>query len=529
MIIARITPLIATVNQVVTDYVATITFDSVSSSSNVVINSYEWNTLLSSGSGFLNPNTNGTSLPAIQTPTLSLSFNFLTVSKIILRLTVTDSENKQSIQTAVITHNSNTLNPEIYFRTIEVNPILLPQGLTEFRTTVVNKELISDSFITNVFTTLHFDREYDGIINQTGAINTVFSSTYQEECNFNTTYISGTGGSITSNEVFNTVMFNLVIQNAQDLVIQLSNECKIVDLYSQTKSYIDQLTGRTANNSMRYLEITAMVNCCKSEKIVHKLAPKYTFEITPSQCVDTGQVFVDPLGNEYEVHTMTITITGINSGYVGSVAYDGIMNPNTNKLELQLLTFYVPIAPAPDNAQPHVITITTIDNFVYTINIDYQTIIGLCEKTPVITSVEYPEYPCGLITLNSINETRIILNSHFFNYSECDTNIIPLPDGIYYFQLNNSGLSNQTISNCKFFNCQTYCMVVKAIANKCNLFIKPLYDALVYADNCDIVTCEEKCYMYEILRGYLSECDCLIYENENKLPDLNTGCGCNDK
>ena len=42
-------------------------------------------------------------------------------------------------------------------------------------------------------------------------------------------------------------------------------------------------------------------------------------------------------------------------------------------------------------------------------------------------------------------------------------------------------------------------------------------------DNCDILTCQQKCDLYETLINYLKECDCTMFENNI----IRTkGCGC---
>ena len=540
MIIAKIKTFLSDVVLHNGNLVAKILLSGEDSKSDKTITTYSWSTQIITGSGTMSPDTYASSIISVESEHLALTFDYDTIEKVKVTLTVKDEDNKVSIQSGILVTHGSTGTPFVTFHTIDMYPTILPAGNVEFRYSPREVDVTTNNDVylpgQSSYGIYYIDYVVDGpiVMNDNSIdLNHVFKHKYNEECDFNITRIAAAGLDRTIENNFIQVSFNPVITNAKELIINSVDDCKYLHVYSQTEDYIDKFVGRVDNANMRYLRFHTNVNCCENGGLNYLLAPRYNFDLTYTNCQDTGEEYIDPLtGFTYSTYQFDITVTGINVNYISSISIvtslDTQVYTYTSSLQLPAVHYII----NPSNVNPHIpttgtITITTIDNFVYTLGFSVAyTGASSCYGMPYITAVEYPALPDGMTYTELTTHTQLELNSVFYQYSLLSSPLLPLFDGIYVIELNDSNISNETISNCIFVNCQTYCLVVKALTNECDIKIKVLYDALVSADLCEQVTCENKCYLYEILRNLLSECDCLIYELEHQLPALDTGCGC---
>jgi len=535
MLIPKIKHIRSNVSLITGVYIATIELES-ESISDVNIISEAWYTTIMTGTGSIVPNTSG----LLGSPRLGNTFTLLVeidnVTELTIYLKVKDNDNKEAVCSVTIMTNGNPTSPNIWMYGLNYINAILPDGYVEFRPIPIYLDLLGNipnfNTFVNQYASYEFDATSNGIVDSISTSITTFQSRYSNQCNFNLATLTVSNIDFPINQVYTQASFNPIILNPKELIVT-HDSCTVFDLYSQTETYIERLNGRVANNSMKHLTLTINTNCCEGSEIVHRLAPRYNFNVQESNCVNTGQLYIHPNGFEYEVYTTTITLSGIDNNIISTLTYSQddtgnmIINSNTDKRILLNVQSLVPYSiGAPDLNHNRQIVLTTVSNFTYIINYElqygYPTV---CYHKAVLNNIVYPDLPCGVQLVNSINETRIVLNSAAFNLTSCNQPNVQVPDGIYTFTLNDSGISNEYVSRCIFVNCNTYCLIVKAIANECDIFVKVLYDALVYSDMCDIVTCEEKCYMYEMLVNLLKECDCTWFENNNKLPNI-SDCNC---
>jgi hypothetical protein len=132
-----------------------------------------------------------------------------------------------------------------------------------------------------------------------------------------------------------------------------------------------------------------------------------------------------------------------------------------------------------------------------------------------ITDIEYPVNPCYVTITEEDTMTKLVIDSQlYFGCIDLEVDALEaITDGIYTVTLSDSGISNEFVTGCQFVNCETRCLIVEALAKECNPVIAILYDALVDADYCQNVTCENYCDIYEMLQSLLVECDCANYSN----------------
>lgn len=428
---------------------------------------------------------------------------------------------------------------DVIMQGLLVDSFILPDGLVEF-TPIDNVVIIDGSPVINspAFTEYWFDKENDAVwdIQDNSGVIPTFSNIYTVLTNVKAKIAN------TNALVFNEISFKPIIENPRNLVIDSSNDCKILTAYSETKNYLPKLVnrGNLDNSEMSCLQVTLTTNCCTANEIVYDLPP--TYDLSLSQGVYTpSSILIDYFGTgiNYYVNLAPITINGIDASLIDTIQYTnrGEVSPlysisNTNVFNLEVLIETddpnPPGYPITGSEVPQTnrIIITTKKGFVYEIEYLLDNPYGgvPLQMTLSIISITYPEYPCGITIVNEPSNTVLIVDSHAFNLNDCDNEIIALPDGIYQITLNDSGISNETISNCLFVDCETYCLIIKALANNCSSTIGILYDALSYSKNCDNVSCQNLCDLYETLMNFLEDCDCTIFQNNIVNPSSNCGC-----
>ena len=446
-------------------------------------------------------------------------------------LTVTDSDGFNCQSKARIVKSG----ADVAFYAINVDAFILAGRLVEF-TPIDNVEIISGApvFTTPAYTEYWFDKENDGvwdIQDNSGVIPTFThiygTSTYEAKiANLNAS-------------VYTEVGFNPVT-TGKELVVTSLNNCTQLSAYSETEDYLSRLVNRgdLDNSDMEYLEVTLTTNCCTTEALTCILYPLYDISISQGAYTNTG-VDVDnadwplscPGTDTYRIFTVPITISGIDVSNVGSIQYTkrGIAGYSTATGTLTvtvevLIEGYGMSACGVQVSQTNTILITTNEGHVYTVVYTLSDNGGIISMDLTIDSITTPTTdelnPCGLTITEEPSNTVLYLTPGNFGI-DTDT----LPDGIYQITINDSGISNETISNCTFVNCETYCLVIKALANECPTSISILYEALVYSANCDNVSCQNLCDLYEMLTSMIDDCDCTILSN-NQIT-ISSDCGCN--
>ena len=177
---------------------------------------------------------------------------------------------------------------------------------------------------------------------------------------------------------------------------------------------------------------------------------------------------------------------------------------------------YVP----PLVVEEYTVEITTTAGFVYLIEFtftpDFLIPLGGCGNTIEITNITYPENPCYVEVIEDVDRTYLSIDSQLYygcNDSELDE-LEAMSDGVYQVTIGDSGLSNEYVTGCEFVDCETYCLVLQALANECDPIVVILYDALKNATDCNNISCQNYCDLYEMLLAKLEECDCLVYANK---------------
>lgn len=450
-----------------------------------------------------------------------------------LTLTVTDSDGFICQSRAQIIRSG--LNTGFY--AINVDAFVLAGNLVEF-TPIDNVQTISGviSIPTPAYTEYWFDKENDNVWDvqdNSGSIPT-FTHIYG-----NSNYEAKIGD--TNGTVFTEVGFNATT-TGKDLIVTSVNDCTELLVYSETEDYLSRLLNRgdLNNSDMKYLEVTLTNNCCTSESVSCKIYPLYNISISQGEYTDTD---IDipaedwplsvacPTVPEFRLFTVPITISGIDVSNVLSIqhtdrgvpGYTTVTGSLTFDVEV-LFEGYSGLACGSQIPQTNTIILTTTQGQVYTIIytlVDDGSILSMDLEIDSITSpTEAQLNPCNINIVEEPSNTVMYLTPANFNLD-----LDAFLDGIYQVTINDSGISNETISNCTFVNCQTYCLIVKALANECPSTISILYEALVYSANCDNVSCQNLCDLYEMLVSLLDECDCTILSNTR--PVISSNCGCN--
>lgn len=536
MIISEIKVLTSSVQDIFGTITGVITLSSNSRSDKTII-STKWTTdILSGTANNLYPDTGGTFIPLIENQDLTLFFSWINIENIAVTLTVTDEEGKESTSSIWIANDMTYPNPDYWlFYGIKIDEVILPNGLVEFTPSPFVIDLLTSTDISDIstFDVFTFDKYNNGIDITNSSINpTTFQGIYTELFTFNTTKLTNTnftGGYPIDLQSYVIPMFNPTILNAKDLILtNINDECSSISAYSEIKSYIDKLSGRTNNNTMSELRVELITNCC--EKNTYSLAPHYNFDLSISGCtaVITPPTQATINGNLYDIYTYTLTIAGISNTVVSSITVSDISNTfvitNPTTMTITGLKYYIPVGLLPQYDAAFNIIVMNIAGHSY--SFDY-TVSGdsllSCSDRLLDLDITYPELPCGIEIVENTDNTSLLFNSTAYGETSCSMEDT-LTDGIYQVNLLYNNLNNERISNCIFIDCDTYCKVVKALSMECNPIIQILYDSLKYMDNCDILTCQNKCDTYETLVNYLKECDCTLFENNVV---KKKGCGCN--
>jgi hypothetical protein len=463
---------------------------------------------------------------------------------VVVTLTVTDSDGfTAQSRIAIIKSGAN-----VSFLGHTIDSFVLPNSLTEFTISDDIQIINGTPVITSpAYGQYDFDKENNLVIDDTSAVPTTFSNTYTT--NGVTARLSVQGG-LAPFILFTEIAFDPVIENPKELVILKADDCTTLTVYSETEDYLPKLVGRgdLDNSSMTKLDVTLTRNCCTAEATILTLCPTYDLAITQTDpYVATGTYLADYLGTgiDYEIYEATMTLTGIDAAVISSITYtnrgDTTSTTVTSFTEPPQITVQVIIETTGlggsltgvELDQTNTIEITTTTGCIYTItytlslagNIEGG---GFTVMNLTLDSIDYPELPCGVTITNEPYNTTLTVNSAAFGYTNCDTDVEPLPDGVYTITLNDSGLSNETVTNCVFVDCETYCLVINALANDCPASIGILYDALTYQGNCyDYVSCQNLCDLYEMFLSQLELCDCSNYVNN--VVRASSDCGCESK
>jgi hypothetical protein len=425
-----------------------------------------------------------------------------------------------------------------------VDSFVLADGLTEF--TISDDAQIIDGapvISTPAYTQYDFDKENDSVVDSTSASPTTFSHTYTS---VGVTAKLLVQGGLAPFILFTEISFNPIIENPKDLDISIDNECKVITVFSETENYLSKLVGRgdLDNSTMSKLDVTLTKNCCTSQATTVSLCPTYNLNlIHPASYTATGVYLPGYYGSptrSFEIYEAVMTITGIDASVISSITYtsrgDGTsttVTNFTNPVEITVEVLIESTQPNPpgygltgvEETQTNTIQITNTAGCTYTITYTLSLAGNLVTVMDFnIDSIDFPDYPCGVTVTEEPSNTTLSIDSNF-GTNNCDAELEAFADGILQVTLNDSGISNESVSNCVFVNCETYCLVVEALSNGCNPFIGILYDALVYSANCPDVTCQNLCDLYEIFAAYMEQCDCTIYQNN--VLSSGTDCGCN--
>lgn len=448
-------------------------------------------------------------------------------------LTVTDSDGFICQSRAQIIRSG--LNTGFY--AINADAFVLPGNLVEF-TPIDNVQTISGviSIPTPAYSQYWFDKENDNIwdIQDTSGSIPTFSYVYGIS-NYQAKVAS------TNATVYTTIAFNAVT-TGKDLIVTSINDCTELSAYSESEDYLSRLLerGNLDNSNMKYLQVTLTNNCCASESVVCKIYPLYGISISQGEYTNTDKDIpaeewplsvACPTVPDFRLFTVPITISGITVSNVLSIqhtnrgipGYITVTGSLTFDLEV-LFEGYSTGVCGNQISQTNTIILTTTEGLIYTIVytlVDNGSITSMNLEIDSITSpTEAQLNPCDINIVEEPSNTVMYLTPANFGLT-----LDSFPDGIYQVTINDSGISNETISGCTFVNCQMYCLIIKALANECPSTISILYEALVYSANCDNVSCQNLCDLYEMLVSLLDECDCTILSNTR--PVISSNCGCN--
>jgi hypothetical protein len=429
----------------------------------------------------------------------------------------------------------------VNFIGLNVSAVVASDGLVNF-TPSDNVSNIIGTPILNVspaFTTYDIDFDNDTIYDSSNNDASTFSNTYSTL----TSVISGNNkkatlsltestNSLILGDIYTEVSFEAVNTLPQDVIINNIN-CNTLEAYSPSVNYLNKLVGYGGidNSDMSTLEVTIDQNCCNVQTVFN-LYPSYNFELTNlNSCTATvNQLTVG--GFLYDIYTMPLQITGIDSSLVKNVKFTKGANSNTtlvdNGTSLTIVPEYLLDNPFPSGhpliVENKQIIITTTKDYVYIINftITPDNVLATCTGES-LTSIVYPDYPEGiLVKQDALRATYIEISSDIYSYVVNNESLFF--DGIYTISLSENAQSSTTVSGCKFIDCQTNCLILKALVNDCDPVISILYDALLQINNCSGISCNNLCDTYAYLESLLNECDCSILQNNSISSSSDCGC-----
>jgi hypothetical protein len=285
------------------------------------------------------------------------------------------------------------------------------------------------------------------------------------------------------------------------MILSTNTTCDLITVTSEN-GYIADIVTADGTKCCHVLELGT--NCCEPTLIL-PIRSLYDLSYNIRDCSDIG-------GGNYRFN---IDILNIDVGCVQSYTYPDTNNVGTVTVENPLdLTFrYDFIATGDQSLQVSLTTCTGL-TYVLDFTIFIANLADVCATVtlgiPVIT---YPDLPTG-VTINGSNQ--IELDPTALGLSTVFT------DGIYFAglsQTNTSGITTAE-SDSIFINCNTTCNVINAIAqdNCSNLYL--LLDGLIYADDCDTVSYQDKCDIWFVIAKKLG------YFKNNPCGTI-SDCGCN--
>jgi len=444
-------------------------------------------------------------------------------------MTITDSNNNV-VQTSCLVINDGLGNISIIM--IGIEPVILPSGLIAYELTE-NEELVLGATIYGTspfFTTYQLDYTNNGVYDVSqGDLDTIYNTFTGTSTIISKLSITDIVNVIPINQLFTQVAFEPVKENLIELSVTGNEDCTLLTVYSETVNYVEKLIARgdVDNSEMEFLGLTIDQNCCNNQ-LEFQLAPRYQFTLTevPASAVATP-TSITLSGFDYDVYHSDILIGGIDMDIVESITYTKGYNSNTTTFTSSTLTLenveYLIEDPigggSPVIVENKTITITTNAGFVYIINYTITPAFTIPTSIDIeITSVTYPDFPDGISIVENSDNTSITISPEIY---DLDT----FYDGVYTITMSDSDISNSFVTGCTFVDCETYCLIIKALANNCNPFIKILYDALKNFNNCFNIPCKNICELYAYLESLLDECDCTIYHNNVKSKNKRCGCG----
>jgi hypothetical protein len=306
---------------------------------------------------------------------------------------------------------------------------------------------------------------------------------------------------------------------------------------NQYIDYVKSLPTPYPVSNIRHYSIEYSINCCTPQTVL--LPVRYVFQVSISNCL------YDTLNNTL---TYSLDITGINNSFVSQthVNYNnGGYNPITKTAIPNgfKITFVEQNVPTPNINNPIFTThtlqikITHVDGFIYTLNTTITMPFNYCPMTSTLVSVNYPPLPSNIVITDLTND-ELSLNSLF--------NKPILEAGVYNIiicEVRNN--STNCLQRSYFVECSIRCDIIDKLVQCRNSDIFNYYDALKYSNECENITYEDKCALYELMYMKLSnqacidpyeDCNCngettaplfqnRIKPNNNRMGTKNCGCG----
>jgi hypothetical protein len=414
----------------------------------------------------------------------------------------------------------------IAYAGVDIDVFILPENNIQFDIKSYTADIIGTYGIIN-YTNYELDATSNAVIDYTASADVVFSHTYSLN---NVAKIDVTND---AGVVVTTIGVEILdISSLEELIVNSEESCTELEVWSETVNYIEKLVGRgdVDNSSMTYLGVTVTTNCCIAEQKEFKLAPVYDFSLSNSTCLEdeTSPILID--GFSYQLWNTVVTLNGIDPSIIDTLKFSGgnrnfpsLLTVNTNTPVTQFTVQYVmpnEIPVPPLVIESYIIEITTTAGFVYTIYYDltpnFINTPGSCDVTFTITDITYPENPCYVTIVEDADRTYLNIDSQLY-YDCTNDDLVAMSDGIYQVVLSDSGISNEEVIGCEFVDCETYCLIIKALASECNPIINIIYDSLKASTNCIELTCQNYCDLYEMLLALLEECNCITYTNNKSV------------
>jgi len=467
---------------------------------------------------------------ASDTQEFTIGFTTVATYRARVELTTTDSLNRTA-KTSILIINDG-VNTNVIF--LGVTAYVLPNGLVTYlpdnnQTTIVGAALYSGTVFFNTYQIDYTNNtSYDDTNTDLSIFENQFATT---DIITSRLSITDTVNSIAIDELYTEVTLTPVIENPKDVIVTTNSDCTVLTVSSESKDYIEQLTGRVAPEpTTEFIGLEIEQNCCNNT-MNFELAPRYNLVADGINGTEQSlPEIVNINGNNYNTATIDILITGIDATLVQSIQYTSDYNsgstlytsnsPNTLTINVMFLIENPLGSGFPVIVENKTILITTINGDVYTINYTISPNVGLGNVLDVVvvtTSLGFPPFPDGITVVENVNNTVINISSSIYSSDK-------FFDGVYQVTLSNSDISNSFITGCTFVDCETRCLVISALAHGCDPMVQVLYDALIQFNSCLNIPCTNLCDLYAYLETLLDECDCAIFQN-NVISGENR-CGC---